>query len=92
MPVNTSAVVMRTQPGAELVCRGHNYNLPPGDAAQRRGVLSYYATATLPAALSLADWLARIEAHIQQDVEAGHLPVFYRPQLQLLGYSGQPIF
>jgi len=76
---------MRTQPGAELVCRGHNYNLPPGDAAQRRGVLSYYATAALPAADSMADWLSRMESHIQQDVEAGHLPVFYRPQLQLLG-------
>ena len=76
---------MRTQPGAELVCTGHNYNLPPGDAAQRRGVLSYYATAALPAADSMADWLARIESHIQQDMEAGHLPAFYRPQLQLLG-------
>jgi hypothetical protein len=82
---------MRTQPGAELTCTGHNYNLPPGDAAQRRGVLSYYATAALPAARSVADWLARIESQMQQDVEAGHLPVFYRPQLQLLGDGDQPL-
>ena len=76
---------MRTQPGAELTCTGHNYNLPPGDAAQRRGVLSYYATTALLVAHSMADWLARMEAHIQQDVEVGHLSAFYRPQLQLLG-------
>ncbi len=82
---------MRTQPGAELVCTGHNYNLPPGDAAQRRGVLSYYATVALPAAHSVVDWLARIESHIQQDVDAGHLPVFYQPQLQFLGDGDQSI-
>ncbi|MCL4832487.1 MAG: hypothetical protein KJZ86_08605 [Caldilineaceae bacterium] len=91
MPVNTNAVVLRTQPGAELTCKGHNYNLPPGDAAQRRGVLAYYATAALPATHSLADWLARIEIHMQQDVDAGHLPVFYRPQLQLLGDGEQSV-
>lgn len=83
---------MRTQPGAELTCTGHNYNLPPGDASQRRGVLSYYATAALPAAHSMADWLARMGSHMQQDVDAGHLPVFYRPQLQILGNSEQPVF
>jgi len=91
VPVNTSAIVMRTQPGAELTCSGHNYNLPPGDAAQRRGVLSYYATAALPAAHSLADWLARIESHRQRDMDAGHLPAFYRPQLQILGDGEQAI-
>ena len=91
MPVNTSGVVLRTHPGAELTCKGHNYNLPPGDAAQRRGVLSYYATAALPAADSMTDWLVRIESQVQRDVEAGHLPLFYQPQLQLLGEGEQPI-
>ena len=80
--------MLATPPGAELTCKGHNFTLPPGAGAQRRGVLSYYATAALPEADSLADWLARIEAHIQQDVDAGHLPALYRPQLQLLG-NGQ---
>jgi len=87
---------MRSQPGAELSCRGLNYNLPPGAGAQGRGVLSYYATAALPAAHSMAhtmaDWLTHIESQAQRDVEAGHLPVFYRPQLQLLGDGAQPIF
>ena len=83
---------MRTQPGAELTCTGHNYNLPPGDTAQRRGVLSYYATAALPEADSMADWLLCIENHMQRDVKAGHLPIFYRPQLQILGEGNQPIF
>ena len=91
MPVNTVGVVLRTQSGAELTCKGHNYNLPPGDAAQRRGVLSFYATAALAAARSLADWLARMETHMQQDVDAGHLPFFYQPQLQLIGDGEQSV-
>lgn len=93
MPVNTSGIVPATQPGAELTCKGHNFDLPPGDASQRRGVLSYYATAALPAAArSVADWLARTEAHIRQDVDAGHLPPLYRPQLQLLGDGEKLVF
>jgi hypothetical protein len=82
---------MRAEPGAELVCTGRNYNLPPGNNAQPRGVLSYYATEALPQSHSMADWLARIESHIQEDIEAGHLPPFYRPQLQILGDSSHSI-
>ncbi|MEZ4866965.1 MAG: hypothetical protein R3C14_36925 [Caldilineaceae bacterium] len=83
---------MQAQLGAELACRGHNYALPPGKDAQPRGVLSYYATATLPAAQSMGDWLARIHAKVQQDVTAGVLPLFYRPDLQLLGDADQALF
>lgn len=78
---------MRAQPGAELTCQGHNYDLPPGNGTQSRGVLSYYATATLPAAQTMGDWLAQIQKQVQQDGAMGLLPAFYRPNLHLLGNS-----
>ncbi|MEZ4727469.1 MAG: hypothetical protein R3E79_10075 [Caldilineaceae bacterium] len=91
MPAHTAALVMRAQPGAELTCQGHNYDLPPGTGTQSRGVLSYYATATLPTAQTMGDWLAQIEKQVQQDGAMGTLPAFYRPNLQLLGDSDQPL-
>lgn len=86
MPVQPAALVMKAQPGAELTCRAHN--LPPNHPAQPRGVISYFATAALATAVTLGDWLARTEALLQLDVEAGLLPVFYRPDLRLLGDRG----
>ena len=77
---------MKAQPGAELACRAHK--LPPDHPAQPRGVVSYFATAALAEATTLGDWLARIEALVQLDVEAELLPIFYRPDLRLLGDSG----
>jgi hypothetical protein len=91
VPVYTSALLMCAQPGAELACRGHNYNLPLGAQAQPRGVLSYYATATLPKASSLGDWLLRIESMARQDVDAGNLPPFYRPELEIVGDPDTPL-
>jgi hypothetical protein len=82
---------MRAQPGAELACHLHNYNLPAGAQARARGVLSYYAAATLPQARSLGDWMKRIEAMAQQDVDAGILPPLYRPHLQIMGDENTPL-
>lgn len=81
---------MRAAPGAELACRAHN--LPAQHPAAPRGVISYYATAALASAATLADWLARSAALVQEDVRAGRLPLFYRPQLGILAHgpdSGQ---
>jgi hypothetical protein len=77
---------MKAQPSAELACRAHN--LPPDHPAQPRRVISYFATAALATAVTLGDWLARIEALVQLDVEANLLPTFYRPDLCVLGDSG----
>jgi len=74
---------MKAQPGTELACRAHN--LPPDHPAQPRGVISYFATAALAEAATLGDWLARIEALVQFEVEANLLPAFYRPELCVLG-------
>lgn len=76
---------MRAEPGTELACRGHNYNLPPGSQAQPRGVLSYYATTTLPQSTTVDDWLTRIHSLAQADVDAGSLPPFYRLDLRIEG-------
>jgi hypothetical protein len=83
VPARAAALVMKAPPGAELTCRAHN--LPPDHPAQPRGVISYFATAALAEAATLGDWLARIEALVQLDIEANLLPAFYRPDLWVLG-------
>lgn len=80
---------MKATPGAELACRGKNYDLPVGQNALPRGVVSFYATVTLADAGTIADWLTRIEAVAQQDVLAGALPRLYRPELHVLGDINQ---
>lgn len=79
---------MGAAPGAELACRARN--LPATHPAAPRGVISYYATAALAEATTLADWLAYIEKIVKQDIGAGRLPVFYRPQLCVLGDPTRP--
>jgi hypothetical protein len=82
---------MHARPGAELACHLHNYNLPAGAQARARGVLSYYATATLPQARSIGDWMKRIESMAQYDVDAGNLPPSYRPRLEVVGDENTPL-
>ena len=79
---------MRAEPGMELTCRGNNFNLPPGRQAQPRGVLSYYATITLPQAVTVGDWLDRIHTAVQADQDAGLLPHLYGLELQSRGSLG----
>jgi hypothetical protein len=74
---------MQAAPGAELACRAHN--LPDAHPAAPRGIISYYATSALAGAVTVSDWLAGIEALVQEDAQAGRLPPFYRPQLMVSG-------
>lgn len=83
---------MRSEPGAELTCRGRNYKLPPGEGALARGVGSFYATESLLEAHSTGDWLLRIDAHVKRDVDTGQLPVQYQPILQIVGDPDQKLF
>lgn len=80
---------MKAAPGAELACRARN--LPAAHPAAPRGVISTYATLALAEATTVGDWLARIEALVQADVQAGRLPAFYRPELCALGDATQMI-
>lgn len=79
---------MKAEPGAELSCRARN--LPADHPAQPSGVISYYATLALAKAATVGDWLARIDALVQKDAEAGRLPRFYQPELHIVGNDSQP--
>lgn len=82
---------MRAQPGAELACRGHNYDFPTDDGTRTRGVISYYATKALPGAATVGDWLARMQTLAEQDVAAGLLPKHFYPELRIVGDARQPL-
>jgi len=88
---NVSAILMRAEPGMELSCRGKNFNLPPGQHAQPRGVLSYYAAMTLPQADTVGDWLSQIHAAAKVDQDAGYLPPLYGLDLQVVGRLEAPL-
>jgi hypothetical protein len=79
---------MKAAPDAKLTCRAHN--LPGAHPAQPRGIISYYATLALAAATIVDDLLARIEALVQEDVQAGRLPSFYQPCLHVLVEGKRP--
>ena len=88
---NAAAITMRAEPGMELACRGKNFNLPSGQHAQPRGVLSYYAALTLPHAATVGDWLNRIHAAARADHDAGFLPPLYGLDLQVVGRLDTPL-
>ena len=88
---NAAGITMRAEPGMELACRGKNFNLPPGQHAQPRGVLSYYAALTLPYADTMSDWLNRIHAAARVDQKAGFLPPLYGLDLQVAGRLNTPL-
>ena len=50
-----------------------------------RGVISYYAAATLPAATTLRSWQQLIARMSQEDVDRGALGRFDQPKLQIRG-------
>lgn len=83
---------MKPQPGAELSCRGQNYDFPVGTIVQPRGVVSYYATGAMSSATTMDEWLAGIDAAVAEDVDSGKLPMLYRPELQLIGDGGNCLF
>lgn len=91
VPAPRSAILMRAEPGMELVCRGKNFNLPPGQQAQPRSVLSHYATTTLPYADTVGDWLDRIHAAASADQGVGFLSQLYGLDLQVVGRSEMPL-
>jgi hypothetical protein len=90
------ALAMRAEPGAELACRAQSYRFPHAGGLRERGVISYYATRSLPPATTLAAWLQRVQADVRADLQSGRLPRVYRPVLQVLGepaarLPGEPV-
>jgi hypothetical protein len=73
---------MRADPGAELACKAMNFKVGDTD----RGILSFYAVQSLPAADTMESWLSLTEAAIAEGGRKGLLKQFETPSLQLLGH------
>jgi hypothetical protein len=78
-------MIMKSQPGAELSCRAHNYRFDHNGVQLERGVVSYYAAQTLPKATTVESWLGLINESSNSDLRQGRLKPVYRPLLQILG-------
>jgi hypothetical protein len=76
---------MRAKDGAELACRAREKVFDDGGVPVPRGVLSYYAAATLPKAITFGSWLRLIEHASQGDLASGILTPYHQPALQVLG-------
>lgn len=82
---------MRAEDGAELACRAHEKDFDDGGMPVSRGVISYYAAATLAEATTLRSWQQSIEEMIQADAARGRLTPFYQPTLQVTGDGNLPL-
>jgi hypothetical protein len=78
-------MIMKSQPGAELACRAHNYRFDHNGVKLERGVITYYAAQTLPKATTAESWLRLINESSDSDISQGRLKPVYRPLLQILG-------
>jgi hypothetical protein len=76
---------MAAETGRELLCRSHSFTRAYGGRTQEYGVLSFYASRTLPEATSVRRWLELIEARCVADAGSGRLAAYRRPTLQILG-------
>lgn len=78
MPNNTVALVMKAEgiscTAKEAVLDGH-----------LRGIVSYYAAATLARAITMRSWLGLIEAMVADDLRRHRLDDNKTPSLQVLG-------
>ena len=92
MPANVGAILKKAEVGAELTCRAHEKEFDVDGATVRRGVISYYASATLTQAQDkAASWLHLIEQMSATDVVNMTITAFYQPSLQLSGDLGVPL-
>ncbi len=85
MPINTSALVLKSEPDAGLACHASTFEIASATNRARAGVLSHYAAKALSSAHTLADWLRGIEALARGDVDAGRLAETKMPALQIAG-------
>lgn len=84
-------MIMRAQAGAGIACRAHEAELDDGGGPVRRGVVSYYAAATLPEATTLQSWLDLIHETSREDMAEGRLTAFHQPILQITGDGSMPL-
>jgi hypothetical protein len=91
VPANVVALVKQAEIGAELSCRAHEKEFTEHGIVVCRGVISYYASATLARANDLSSWLARIEQMGQEDLATSVITKFYQPVLQIAGDVNFPL-
>ena len=85
MPQNTTAVIMKAKPGAEMQCRAHSHDFTENGITQRRGVISYYFARALSRAKTLSQCVEVANQLVQNDVLAGRLPPAFRPAFKIEG-------
>ena len=85
MPVEFTAIVPKPQPGAELACLALSHEFEDDGVQVERGVISYYATRTLPLASTVASWIQLIDAAAGTDLARGRIKLFHQPSLRIIG-------
>lgn len=82
---------MKAERGAELACRARNHVFEYGGRQVEHGVISYYASQSLPQATTVGSWLQLIDGNGAADFRAGRLPAFYRLSLRIIGDPATPL-
>jgi hypothetical protein len=85
VPVEFTAIVPKPLPGAELACLALSHEFEDDGAQVERGVISYYATRTLPLASTVASWVQLIDAAAGADLARGRIKPFHQPSLRIRG-------
>jgi hypothetical protein len=85
VPANVAALIMKSKEGEELSCKASNFEAKRDQVEENRGVISYYATQTLPIAKTMGGWLKHIENLISKDYEKGRLSMLKKPDLTVIG-------
>ena len=74
-----------------MVCQTSSFNFDSTEGKVKRGVISYYATKTLPDASSVESWRQLMSDAMAEDAKNGRLSNFHQKQLQVLG-DGKALF
>ena len=85
MPTEITAIVQKAPPGGELACRALDHQFDDEGVTRERGVISYYATHTLPRAATVTAWVGLIDAAANEDLRNGRITTFHLPSLQIVG-------
>ena len=85
MPVEFTAIVPKPQPGGELACLALSHEFDDDGVRVERGVISYYATRTLPLASTVASWVQLMDSAAGADLARGRIKLFHQPSLRIIG-------
>lgn len=86
VPANYAAIVMDA-PKDELSCMTYSDKFSDNGKLISRGVISYYATLTLPKAKNLENWLEAIDAQIKSHIQEKKIIAIRYRKLKIIGNS-----